>query len=234
MVFLNTEETTNLPRLTSPTSHNIARDTSNNPTDNQQRLVSLDTAPDGSQCLKPLTPVASSDCNRVPVTFPFSPTSAKISSHICLWRNITSDKWVLDLISYGHTLEFTQIPPNTPPRGWHPPRLHLLKKEAKIMLQKGAIEKVPFPQRRKGFYSRFFLIRKNSGEWRPILDLRKLNKFLKSQTFRMVTLSDILQRLNSGNFMTSLDLEDEYFHVPIHPKHRKFLRFTVAGTHYQF
>lgn len=115
-----------------------------------------------------------------------------------------------------------------------PPRLHLLIKEALMLLQKNAIEKVPAHQKQLGFYTRFFLIRKKSGEWRPILDLRNLNKFLKKPGFRMVTLSDILGCLNKGDFMASLDMEDAYFHIPIHPKHRKYLRFTVAGAHYQF
>lgn len=50
----------------------------------------------------------------------------------------------------------------------------------------------------------------------------------------MVTLHEILHLLNHSDFLASLDLEDAYFHIPIHPKHRKFLRFCVAGTHYQF
>lgn len=99
------------------------------------------------------------------------------------------------------------------------PRLHLLRKEVLIMLLKEAIEEVPSAQKGACFYSCFFLIKKKSGEWRQILDLRKLNKFLKKQTFRMVKLSDILGCLNKGDFMTSLDMEDTYFHIPIHPKH---------------
>ncbi|KAJ1116214.1 hypothetical protein NDU88_004432 [Pleurodeles waltl] len=102
------------------------------------------------------------------------------------------------------------------------------------MLSKGAIEMVPSLQRGRGFYSRFFLIRKKSSLWRPILDLRQLKKYLKKQSFRIVTLKDVLQLLNRGNFMASLDLQEADFHVPIHPKHRKFLRFMVAGQHFQF
>ena len=34
--------------------------------------------------------------------------------------------------------------------------------------------------------------------------------------------------------MTTLDLQDAHFHVPIHQKHRKYLRFQVAGQHFQF
>ncbi|KAJ1134118.1 hypothetical protein NDU88_000582, partial [Pleurodeles waltl] len=67
-----------------------------------------------------------------------------------------------------------------------------------------------------------------TGDWRPILDLRSLNKYLKKQSFCMISLQDVLRLLNRGDFMTSLDLQDAYFHIPIHPNHRKFLRFRVA------
>lgn len=71
------------------------------------------------------------------------------------------------------------------------------------MLFKRALEKVPVMQKGKGFYSRYFLIHIKSGQWRPILDTRKVNKFLQKQTFRMVTILDILNLHSSGDFRTS-------------------------------
>lgn len=106
--------------------------------------------------------------------------------------------------------------------------------EISLMLQKGAIEMVPLHQRGKGFYSRFFLVRKKEKKWRPILDLRSLSKFLKKQLFHMITIQEVLQLLNAGDYMVSLDLQDAYFHIPIHRNHKKFLRFAVQGRHYQF
>ncbi|KAJ1206681.1 hypothetical protein NDU88_002082 [Pleurodeles waltl] len=34
--------------------------------------------------------------------------------------------------------------------------------------------------------------------------------------------------------MVSVDLQDEYFHIPILKLHRKYLRFVVGSQHYQF
>ena len=102
------------------------------------------------------------------------------------------------------------------------------------MLRKGAIELVPKRLRGSGVYSRYFLVKKKTGGWRPILDLRRLNKFIKAQKFRMVTLQHVLGQLEEGDFLSSLDLEDAYFHIPILKGHRKFLRFVVQGRHYQF
>lgn len=110
-----------------------------------------------------------------------SPVGGKISCYLQQWRRITSDQWVLNIIQFGHSLEFIEIPQTTPPLPRFQKHLHLLKMEVSNMLQKGAIERVPFNQRGKGFYSRFFLIRKKLKNWRPILDMRNLNKYFKKQ-----------------------------------------------------
>lgn len=48
----------------------------------------------------------------------------------------------------------------------------------------------------------------------------------------MVILQEILPLLQKGDFMTSVDLKDAYFHIPIHPAHRKYLRFQFQGNQY--
>lgn len=52
----------------------------------------------------------------------------------------------------------------------------------------------------------FFLVIKKLGEWYLILDLRKLNKQQKKQSFRFIALQEILHLLNHGDFLTSLDI----------------------------
>ncbi|KAK7907526.1 hypothetical protein WMY93_016138 [Mugilogobius chulae] len=37
-----------------------------------------------------------------------------------------------------------------------------------------------------------------------------------------------------GEWFTSIDLRDAYFHVPIAPSHQRFLRFAFQGKHFQF
>lgn len=40
--------------------------------------------------------------------------------------------------------------------------------------------------------------------------------------------------LRQGDWVTSLDLTDAYFHIPIRPSSRKFLRFAILGLVFQF
>ncbi|XP_069072115.1 uncharacterized protein [Pleurodeles waltl] len=59
---------------------------------------------------------------------------------------------------------------------------------------------------------------------RPILDFRDLNLFLKKEKFKMLTLAQVLSVLDSGDWMVALNA---YFHIPILPAHRRYLRFVL-------
>ena len=69
---------------------------------------------------------------------------------------------------------------------------------------------------------------------KPILDLSKLNIFLKTETFKMETPETIRTSLQQGEWVTSIDFKDAYFHIPIQEQSRKYLRFHVQGQTYQF
>lgn len=66
---------------------------------------------------------------------------------------------------------------------------HLLEQEAQFLLRVGPMEEVPVQVRGNSFYSCYFLIVKAKAGLRPSLDLRCLNRYLKSVKFRMVSLA---------------------------------------------
>ena len=50
----------------------------------------------------------------------------------------------------------------------------------------------------------------------------------------METTRAIQKVLSPGDWVTSIDLKDAYFHMPVHPDFWKFLRVAVWGKVYQF
>ena len=50
----------------------------------------------------------------------------------------------------------------------------------------------------------------------------------------METPETIRISLQQGEWVTSLDFSDAYFHIPIHPGSRKYLRFHFQNQSYQF
>ena len=70
-----------------------------------------------------------------------------------------------------------------------------------------------------------FLRPKNSGEMRPIINLRHLNEFIEHHQFKIENLNSFLPLIQPATFFTSIDLQDAYFSLSIDPSYRKFLRF---------
>ncbi len=78
------------------------------------------------------------------------------------------------------------------------------------------------------------MVPKRGGGLRPILDLCVLNSFLRKYKFRMLTLTVLSRAIHPGDWFTSIDLQDAYFHIHIYPAHRKFLRFAYQGVVYEY
>lgn len=52
--------------------------------------------------------------------------------------------------------------------------------------------------------------------------------------FYMLSTAKVLRAVAKGEWFTSIDLKDAYFHVPVIPHHREFFRFALQGCHFQF
>ena len=85
-----------------------------------------------------------------------------------------------------------------------------------------------------GFHSTLFLVPKEDGGQRPVTNLKVLNSFVTVQHFKMEGIHTLKDLLKPGDWLAKVDLKDAYFAVPIHPDHRKYLRFSVGTDTYQF
>ena len=100
------------------------------------------------------------------------------------------------------------------------------------MLEKGAIKEIP--ENNVAFLSTIFTIPKKTGDLRPIINLKKLNEFVKYDQFKMETFKDVKELLMPNDYLTSIDLKDAYFSIPIFEGHRKYLCFTWNDKFYSF
>ena len=96
-------------------------------------------------------------------------------------------------------------------------RVQILKEEVIALLQKTCNRRSQdMSPKKRLLQSSFFLVKKRSGGWRPVIDLSRLNKFVLCPHFKMETLDTVRMSLKKGDWVTSLDLKDAYFHIPIH------------------
>ena len=166
------------------------------------------------------------------------PVGGRLNLHWENWLALGATNRVVQILKEGYILPFKVRPRLTR----HPiiisgyakkPRNDSLREALQALLDKNAIETVKQPNS-LAFFNRLFLVPKPNNKWRPILDLSALNKFLKVGTFKMETPETIRTSLYKGEWVTSIDFKDAYFHIPIHPHSRKYLRFHFQGQSYQF
>ena len=154
------------------------------------------------------------------------------------WLSLGSNPRVVSILKDGYNLPFKMRPPLTRCpliiSGYANPRRNKFLKEAlQSLITKQSQEKVVV-RASLAFYNRLFIVPKPNNKWRPILDLSKLNLFLHSETFKMETPETIRLSLQKGEWVTSLDFSDAYFHIPINQRSRKYLRFHLHGQTFQF
>ncbi|MEL7079321.1 MAG: reverse transcriptase domain-containing protein [Cyanobacteria bacterium J06582_2] len=169
---------------------------------------------------------------------PPPPIGARLVFFAEEWAAISEDPWVSQVCRDGYEIPFSQPPPLSEKpfsmTSYQPnsEKAIALQDQLKSLLQKQAIEVVTEDWR--GFYNRLFVVPKQEKEWRPVLDVSRLNKYVILTKFKMESPTSVLQSIRPFDWMSSIDLTDAYFHVPIHPRSKRFLRFFIEGKTYQF
>ena len=181
-------------------------------------------------CVQPVTNVKNAAQNL--------PVGARLQNFWQTWRDLGAGPKVVQILKEGYTLPFRIRPkltrsPTVISCYVNPHRNSYLLEALHQLIDKNAVELV-LTQASLGFFNQLFLVSKPNNKWRPILDLSKLNVFLKVEKFKMETPETIRTSLQRGEWVTSIDFRDAYFHIPIQEQSRKYLRFHVQGQTYQF
>ena len=96
------------------------------------------------------------------------------------------------------------------------------------LIQKNVLEKVK-NQTSMAFFNRLFFVPNPNKKWRPILGLSSLNKYLKSEIFKMETPETIMTSIQTWEWVMSTGFKDAYFRIPKSTHYRKYLCFHVQG-----
>ena len=158
--------------------------------------------------------------------------AGSLSSHVLAWETLPVSDWVVRVIRLGFRLPWcsAKVPLSTSPLAFWPPGnpLALGALDQEVAMEEVASSSSP------GLYGRIFVVPKASGGWRPVLDLSPLNVFLRNVPFQMETAASLRDAMHPGDWATSIDLRDAYFHLLIHPHDQKWLRFVWRDKIFQF
>ena len=135
----------------------------------------------------------------------------------------------------GYVLEFESKPfqtviPNE--ISFNESEIQIIDQEVDDLLKKGAI--VGSEWEPDQFISNIFVVKKPNGKFRPIINLKRLNNFVHYEHFKQEHFKIVLELIQENDFFCSVDLQDAYFSVPIHPDYQKYLKFTWKGVLYAF
>ncbi len=167
-----------------------------------------------------------------------SPVGSCLQLFWQVWDSKGMDPFIVSMLQKGYVIPFLQTPTlsskpiNFPSYQKGSIRHKVLRQAVVEMIDKQVIELVKNPS--PGYYSRLFVVPKKEGKWRPVIDLSPLNKMVDVQHFKMETVASVLSSVQPNQWMTSIDLTDAYFHIPIHPRSRRYLRFVFFGKVFQF
>jgi len=92
------------------------------------------------------------------------------------------------------------------------------------LLQMGYIEHSTSP-----YSSPIVMVKKKTGKWRLCVDFRQINAKSIKDAYPMPRINYILEQLREARYISSLDLKDGYWQIPLKADSRRYTAFTVPG-----
>ena len=153
-----------------------------------------------------------------------TPVGGRLAQFAHNWRCLTRDPWVLESVQ-GYRLPLNHWPQRSmvPRMQLREDRSQALKVEVKNLIEKGAV--VPVSKSQIHLTSPLFVVPKSGGRWRPIIDLRRLNQYLRPPHFKMEGLHMLPNVVRQNFFMAKVDLKDAYLTVPVSAEFHCLLGF---------
>ena len=151
-----------------------------------------------------------------------------------VWKKYTDDPWILDTVQ-GYRIEFMWEPyQKVIPQqiNFSECEKMIVKNEIDGLLQKGAV--IESEHEVGEFISNIFVVPKPNGKYRPIINLKYLNQFIKYEHFKQEHFVIVLYLIQESDYFTSIDLKDAYFSIPLNKECRKYVKFMWDGQMFSF
>jgi hypothetical protein len=148
------------------------------------------------------------------------------------WEEQVKNPVILQWVKDGANIPFSRLPP--PSRSRNRPMTReqeiFVSTEIQKLLQTGKIKETSSAT----CISPIGVVPKKNGKMRMIVDMREINKYINSPKFTMEDIRKLQPLLQPGDYMTSIDLKDGFYHIPIHPSFHQYLGMEWKGRTFQW
>lgn len=162
--------------------------------------------------------------------------AGRLKHFVANWRNLTSDPVILDIVEHCH-IELVDNFDHLKNRSLYQRNFSqteemVIENEISSLLEMKVIKEVKHEDGE--VISPIFTVPKKNNEYRLILNVKALNKFVAYHHFKMDTFESTLKLVKKGDFMASVDLRHAYYSVPIADEQRKLFRFSWKGKVFEY
>ena len=176
------------------------------------------------------------DVNKLETIASF-PEGGRTQKCVEAWELITRSKWVLNTIGLGITWSWKVSPPDKFRRSRKGDLgdVKVLQDELAALLKKRAVvtrEELPSPSDQTFVASYFAVPKKVKGKFRPICNLKPLNKFIANSKFKMESVKSVRKWIVRDSHMISLDLSDAYLSLAVARDRWRWLGFEFEDIEY--
>jgi len=124
-----------------------------------------------------------------------------------------------------HTIRVkTDTPIKQRYRPRNPAMQRIINEEVREMLRDGIIEPSTSP-----WSSSVVVVRKKDGRPRFCIDFRRVNEVTERDAYPLPQINATLDKLRGARYLTTLDLRQGYWQIPLAPESRAVTAFTVPG-----
>ena len=120
-------------------------------------------------------------------------------------------------------------PVRSPPYRCAPPKLEVFKKMVNELLEQGVVR----PSKSQ-YASPAFLVPKNSGEYRLVVDYRRINSKIVFNSYPLPTIDQAFEQFAGAVVFSVLDLNSAYFQIPLTPRSRRITAFCTPFGLFEF
>ena len=161
-------------------------------------------------------------------------SAGNLKNHLKHWKALTRDKFIINIITHGLRIHLDREMEGAGPHEYNrnDTENDIIAREIGMLSKKEAIC-ISKPEIGDHF-SNIFVRPKKSGKFRTILNLKKLNTFCDKIHFKMESIRSVTNMVKKGVYMASVDLQDAFYSVPVHPDSKKYLKFVWKSTTYVF